>query len=125
MTGRPAEGTGDGPAMLASLEHAEIRLQVVGDDRPRLLHRQMGYTENPARAMFGEPEAVDRETQQQLTARAQRTARQAQIDEWHERRQAITRELAWLQSQRFHRDVAAGIRALERQLDRIDRRLRS
>ena len=41
-------------------------------DEVRLLGRRAGYTSDPARALPGEPEAVDRDTQQRITLAAAR-----------------------------------------------------
>lgn len=64
---------------------------------PRLLHRTHGYTTNPAAAMRGEPEALDAEELDRLTVRAHRTAREAQLAEWRERRARVEHELQWLE----------------------------
>jgi hypothetical protein len=97
----------------------------VDEGTRRLLHRssEYGYTTNPARALRAEPEAVSADTQDQLTLRSRRTARDAQLEEWRVRRDRIERELDWLHTQRFQRDVTTQARALRRQLDRIDTRL--
>ena len=95
-------------------------------DAPRLLHRRSehGYTADPSRALLGAGEAVPVEAQHELTARVHRAARQAQLDEWERRKAAIQREIDWLYSQRFQRDVRSQLRALQRQVDRLDRHLR-
>ncbi len=90
---------------------------------PRLLHRQFGYTTNPAQAMRGEPEALTAEQVDDLNVKAARVARDRQADEWRERRARLDRELDWLISQRRERDVTTQVRAVRRQLDRIDQRL--
>lgn len=41
-------------------------------DRVRLLGKKGGYTDNPARALAEEPEAVDRDTQDRFTLEAAR-----------------------------------------------------
>ncbi|MGZ6564461.1 MAG: hypothetical protein ACXVH3_32350 [Solirubrobacteraceae bacterium] len=96
-------------------------------DSPRLLHRrsQYGYTSDPDRAMFQEAEAVGRDDQALITERAHRSAREAQLVEWREHRAEIERRLGWLYSQRFQRNVTTQVRALQRQLDRIDERIAS
>lgn len=63
------------------------------------------------------------EAQAELTARVHRSERQAQLDEWARRKAAIQREIDWLTSQRFRRDVRSDLRALQRQVDRLDARL--
>ena len=95
-------------------------------DALRLLHRRSehGYTSDPSRGLTGAGEAVPPEFQEVVTARAHRAERDAQLDEWRERRARIQREIDWLISQRFRRDVRSDLRALQRQLDRLDRRLR-
>jgi hypothetical protein len=100
---------------------------VVPADQPRLLHRhsQYGYTDRPERALYREPEAVSVEAQEQLTLSARRAEHAQQVEQWRERRAAIAREVAWLYSQRFRRDVGSSVRALERQLERLDQRIAS
>jgi hypothetical protein len=95
-------------------------------DAPRLLaaRSQYGYTDRLDRALHHESEAVPAEVQTELTARAQRTAAERTRQEWEVRRASIQRELDWLHSQRFQRDVRSTVRALERQLDRMDKHLR-
>jgi hypothetical protein len=95
-------------------------------DAPRLLHRrsEYAYTSDPTRALTDAGEAIPATTQAELTARAHRTHRQTQLDEWDDRRQAIQREIDWLHSQRFQRDVRSALRALQRQVDRLDASLR-
>lgn len=91
-------------------------------DPVRLMHRDSthGYTDNPALAMPREPEAVPYATQTQITARAHRVAREAEADEWRERRAAVAREIDWLYSQRKRRSIRSEMRALARQLERLD-----
>jgi hypothetical protein len=92
-------------------------------DSPRLLRRRSeygGYTTDPSRALFDEPEAVGAEVQELLTDRARRVELDSQREEWREHRDEIERRLGWLQSQRFRRDVSSQVRALRRQLDRLD-----
>jgi hypothetical protein len=84
---------------------------------------QYGYTDKPELALFSEPEAVSREDQMWLTERARRTAHQAQVQEWAERRSNIAREIDWLYSQRFRRDVMAQLHQLQKQLERIDAKI--
>jgi hypothetical protein len=89
----------------------------------RLLARrpERGYVEDPAKALAREPEAVSVEEQDFITARVHRTERQAQLAEWERRRATVLREIDWLYSQRFQRDVSRPLRTLRRTLDRIDR----
>lgn len=95
-------------------------------DALRLLHRRSehGYTSDPSRGLTGAGEAVPAEFQEAISARAHRAEREAQLAEWSARRERIQREIDWLYSQRFRRDVRSELRALQRQVDRIDRRLR-
>jgi hypothetical protein len=94
-------------------------------DSPRLLHRrsQHGYTDRLDLALSHEPEAISADDQAFLTARAHRAERQVQLREWEERRAAIAREIDWLHSQRFERDVSKTLRVLRRQLDRVDKQI--
>lgn len=95
-------------------------------DPPRLLHRRShhGYTDRLDLALTGEPEAVPRREQERITAVVRRSEREAQTQEWERRRVGLQREIDWLYSQRFQRTVRSEVRVLQRQLDRIDRRLR-
>jgi hypothetical protein len=70
--------------------------------------------------MVGEPEAAPTEHQQWITYRAQRTNHDARLVEWRDRRAAIQREIDWLYSQPFERDIAKPLRTTRRQLDRVD-----
>jgi tripartite-type tricarboxylate transporter receptor subunit TctC len=94
-------------------------------DAPRLLHRHSphGYTDQLAHSLFQEPEAVSADDQQRLTAAAHQAAKDAQVSEWQERRARIQREFDWLYSQRFRRDVRSQLRAVQRQLERLDQRI--
>jgi len=93
----------------------------------RLLHRQphRGYTEDPARAAFAEPEAVSAEDQEWIALQAHRAERDAQLLRFRERRARIEREIDWLYSQRYARDVTRQLRFLRRQLDYIEQRIRA
>ena len=95
-------------------------------DPIRLLHKHSshGYTSNPAQALPGAGEAITAAEQDELTARSHRTARQQQLNEWQRRKAAMQREIDWLTSQRFRRDVRSEVRALQRQVDSVDKRLR-
>jgi hypothetical protein len=85
----------------------------------------VGYTDRIGRALHDEPEAISVEAQDDLALRAQRAAREAQLDEWRERRAAVARELEWLYSQRLRRDVRSQLRTVQRQLDRLDLKLQA
>jgi hypothetical protein len=93
----------------------------------RLLHRHphRGYTDDPAKAAFAEPEAVSATDQEWIAYRAHRAEREAKLLRWHEHRGRIEREIDWLYSQRFARDVSKSLRTLRRQLDYIDKRIRA
>lgn len=84
-----------------------------------------GYTGRVDLALHDEPEAVSREVQDELTARAQRRAHEVEREGWAARRADIQRSIDWLQSQRFRRDVRSNVRAMQRQLDQLDKRLAS
>ena len=94
-------------------------------DQPRLLHRHSphGYTDQLSHSLFAEPEAVSADVQRRQTDDARRAAHQRDVDEWQDRRAAMQREVDWLYSMRFQRDVRSQVRALERQLDRLDQRI--
>jgi hypothetical protein len=63
----------------------------VGDDRPRLLARRSehAYTSAPQLALHAEPEAVDEQTQRELTRRAHRREADRLADVWREGRELI------------------------------------
>lgn len=95
------------------------------DDPRRYLARNpaKGYTLDPRRSVLEEPEALTAAELAELAARAERSQADRQRAEWAQRRLEIEKRLAWLISQRLRRDVGSQIRAVQRQLDRIDRRL--
>jgi hypothetical protein len=94
-------------------------------DSVRLLHRypHRGYTDDPAKAAFAEPEAVSAGDAEWIALHAHRAERDAQLLHWRERRARIEREVDWLYSQRFQVDVSKQLRFLRRQLDNIERRI--
>jgi hypothetical protein len=94
-------------------------------DPVRLLHRHSphGYTDRPEKALHFEPEAVSAEDQTWIVYRAHRAERDAQLLRFRERRARIEREIDWLYSQRFARDVSKQLRFLRRQLDAIEKRI--
>ena len=61
--------------------------------------------------------------QNELTRDAACVARDRDRAEWTQSRDRLEREVAWLYSRRFERDVTTQIRALQRQVDRLDERL--
>jgi hypothetical protein len=96
-------------------------------DTIRLLHRYpaRGYTDDPAKAAFAEPEAISAEDQEWIAHGAHRAEREAQLLHWRERRALIEKQIDWLYSQRFARDVSKSLRVLRRQLDHIEQRIRA
>jgi hypothetical protein len=55
----------------------------VAADRPRLLHRrsELGYTTSTSQAVHGEPEAVDEESQRQISVQARTRFAETRSDE--------------------------------------------
>lgn len=96
----------------------------ISRDSPRLLHARSehGYTDNPNRALPEEPEAVSPAYQRYLTRQASRNEASRRRETWNESRSIIGRELAVLTAA-LGVEVASDLRAIERGLDRIDRRL--
>ena len=94
-------------------------------DTIRLLHRypHRGYTDDPSKAAFAEPEAVSVGDAEWIAHYAHRAEREAQLLRWRERRARIEREIDWAYSQRFARDVSKQLRFLRRQLDYIEKRI--
>jgi hypothetical protein len=94
-------------------------------DTIRLLHRHSphGYTDRPEKALRAEPEAVSAEDQTWIVYRAHRAERDAQLLHFRERRALIEKQIDWLYSQRFARDVSKQLRFLRRQLDAIEKRI--
>jgi len=93
-------------------------------DPPRLLHRRLeaGYTDSLVLAAAGEPEAVDADTQERITHRAQRAEETRRRDAWHGIRgdlQHIVDELG----RAFGPAVADELRDLRRGIDRLNRKL--
>jgi hypothetical protein len=95
-------------------------------DPPRLLHKhsEHGYTQHPHEALTDEPEAVDHDTQQRLTHEAQLRHTQRQRELWHDSRGRLLENLDLVQ-QHLGSDVAHELRAIRREIDRIERRLAS
>jgi hypothetical protein len=111
------------PAGAATIQHVPVA------DQPRYLHRNSaygeppGYTTHPSRAMRGEPEPLTPEQLTDLRDTQERAHREAQLTAWRESRANLSRSIAYLYSQRKRRDVHTRLRALERELDRIDQLL--
>jgi len=95
-------------------------------DLLRLLHRHShyGYTQHPHEAMTDEPEAVDHDTQQRLTHEAQLRHTQRQRELWHATRARLLNELD-LAHHHFGTQVVNELRAIRREIDRINRKLAS
>jgi hypothetical protein len=90
----------------------------------RLLHRRSehGYTDRLAQAMPHEPEAISALEQSHLTDDAHRRASQRELDAWRRFLEIVGPELVEL-SRALDRGLASDLRALGRQLERIDRKL--
>jgi hypothetical protein len=93
-------------------------------DAARLLHvrSELGYTDRPAQALAYEPEAVTAAEQRALTAEARLRASQLQRDAWRTFVELVGPELVAL-TVVLDRSLAADLRVLARQLDRITRKL--
>jgi hypothetical protein len=95
-------------------------------DAPRLLHRHSpnGYTTNPAKALYLEPEAVAEVYQQKLSERARLDAHDQLLVEWLKTSNRITSALDHFTPFTRHRDdLRSPLRALSRQCERITQRL--
>lgn len=88
----------------------------------RLLHRrsELGYTTSTRYALPGAGEAPDPDQLERITDQAQQRARERQRQDWQASRNRLKRELDWLYSQRYGRDVRDQLRAVERQITRLD-----
>jgi hypothetical protein len=96
----------------------------VDADRPRLLHKVIGYTSNPRRALPREPEAVDELEQQRQTLDARRRWESEQRRAWGTARRRISTAVETFKAD-GHPDgqLLGSLRAIERQTERIDKRL--
>ena len=94
-------------------------------DEPRLLHRrsELGYTNRSVEAANGEPEAVSEDEQARITASAHRREAGDRHEQWLRIRRELEEHLDELRST-FGSLVANELRALRRELDRLDVRLR-
>ena len=94
-------------------------------DNPRLLHKnsQHAYTTDPTRAMRGEPEAISEQAAAELEHKAALERAQRDRAEWQRCRSTIVRQLDWLYSRREAFDTNSQRRALQRQLERIDKQI--
>lgn len=84
-----------------------------------------GYTSNPRLALANEPEAVDDQALARIVEEAARKPRVTRAEAWEESRARIAAELQRLEAADLGRDVGTTLRALERQLARLDRKLGS
>ena len=93
---------------------------------PRLLHArsQFGYTAHLAEALASEPEAVPAATQRALTSQATRRAEDRRRAVWQGSRARFWAELDYV-SRTFGREAREELRALRRDLERLDRKLAS
>jgi hypothetical protein len=93
-------------------------------DAARLLHvrSELGYTDRPSRALPHEPEAVSSAEQRRLTAESWERAAEREREAWRRFREIMLPELALL-GKALERNFASDLRALERQFERIERRL--
>jgi hypothetical protein len=93
-------------------------------DAARLLHRrsELGYTNRAAQAMTAEPEAVSAREQAELTRQAHQRAGQRERDAWRRCRDVMLAELE-LARRELDRSLASDLRVIERQLERITRKV--
>jgi hypothetical protein len=93
-------------------------------DPARLLHAksQYGYTRSTAEALPDEPEAVSAPYQAELTRQAHVAAELRKQRVWHQHRQVMWQVFSFVE-QAFGREVASELRALQRDMARLDRRL--
>lgn len=90
-------------------------------DPPRLLHRssEFSYTSVTVLALIDEPEAVSRDEQRLIT----REAADRELQAWAMSRQRILAELEHLRVHVRSPHVDRGVRALQREIEALDRRL--
>jgi hypothetical protein len=95
-------------------------------ERPRLLHgkSQFGYTDRLEEALPEEPEAVSSDEQRRLTHLATARAHELRLADWMIAKARLEEELDWLRHRPVGQEHASDLRVIQRQLDRIDRRLR-
>lgn len=100
----------------------------VGEDAPRLLHRhsEVGYTDRPALALPGEPEAVSASYQRRLCEQARRRDRERLQNAWVETAEVIDVALtAFAAVAADDRHVQRGVHALRRSAQALGRRVAS
>jgi hypothetical protein len=95
----------------------------VDADQARHLGRVAGYVDHPVRGLHDEPQALTAAEQDQVTRQAAQSARDRDRAEWAQARDRLEREVDWLFSRRFERDISTQVRALERQIARLDQRI--
>jgi hypothetical protein len=96
----------------------------VDADRPRLLHKVIGYTSNPFQALPCEPEAVSEEEQLRITRRVRRREEEQLRDAWRKAHDGIDGAIEGFRSSgRLPPPVVSDLRVIQRQVGRLDRRL--
>jgi hypothetical protein len=94
-----------------------------GDERPRFLHSNpvRNYTDVPALAARGEPEAVSASEQAELTAQAHRRWQREAQREWGRARAQILDATAHVRDAGVgDRQVIGSLRAIERSVAAVD-----
>ena len=95
-------------------------------DPPRLLHRHSahGYTSDPSRALFAEPEAISASAQRDLTASSHRARAEALVDEWVKCRDRVLGAVDHFASAgRPPERMRSDLRVIARVVERVDRDL--
>jgi hypothetical protein len=94
-------------------------------DEQRLLaaRSELGYVSDPHRALRSEPEAVDAATQERFSLAAHRAQEQRQRDQWARTHRTISGALQAFEACHPDRRVMTGVRAIEREARRVDRRV--
>jgi hypothetical protein len=94
-------------------------------DRPRLLaaRSEVGYVDHPSLALPSQPEAVPLDYQHYLTDRASRRADERRREAWRESRELLQRGLDLPRGRPLGKELAGDLRVVQRQLERIDRRI--
>jgi hypothetical protein len=90
-------------------------------DQPRMLHRrsEMGYTRSSTQALSLEPEAIDADEQWRMT----RAAQDRQMQTWTVARRRLLDEIEHLRVHVQNPHVDRTARALQREINALDRRL--
>jgi hypothetical protein len=93
-------------------------------DPPRLLGKVLGYTTNPAEALPREPEAVDEETLAGYSNAARRRDQERLRAAWKRAHAKIDSSLAdFKRDAQPDRGLLSDVRVIERQAERVGRRL--